>query len=206
MEYLTTIHYFDRLFIPNSRIIDVCAGTGSYSFYLANKGHFVTACDLAERHIDIIKSKPNANKLSDISVCNALDLSQFNENHFDVVLCMGALYHLDLKGQKKAISESVRVCKSCGIIVFTYLHTQEIIDRLKNIFFSLTRYEMEALAIEYGLEQKHNIYTFSGGYDEIISGLNDEEFSKHMEQHLLTREDSSVVETGGLGLWIGKKP
>jgi len=97
VEYLTTIHYFDRLFMPGSRILDVCAGTGKYAFYLADKGHLVTACDLVERHVDIIKSKPNAYKLIDISVCNALDLSQFDENSFDVVLCMGAFISLGFK-------------------------------------------------------------------------------------------------------------
>jgi len=97
IEYLTTIHYFNRLFTPGSRILDVCAGTGRYSFYLADKGYLVTACDLVEHNVNIIKYKPNANKLTDISVCNALDLSRFEKNSFDVVLCMGALYHYKLK-------------------------------------------------------------------------------------------------------------
>ena len=58
-EYLTTIRYFDRLFAPASHILDACAGTGRYSFYLADKGHMVTACDLTGHNIDIIKSKPD---------------------------------------------------------------------------------------------------------------------------------------------------
>ena len=37
-EYLTTIRYFEQLFKPNSYILDACAGTGRYSFYLADKG------------------------------------------------------------------------------------------------------------------------------------------------------------------------
>ena len=47
-EYLTTVRYFDRLFAPESRIIDTCVGTGRYALYLADKGHTVTACDLVE--------------------------------------------------------------------------------------------------------------------------------------------------------------
>ena len=68
VEYLTTIRYFDRIFKPGSRILDACAGTGRYSFYLAEKGHFVTACDLVEHNVNIIKSKPNAHNLTDIAV------------------------------------------------------------------------------------------------------------------------------------------
>jgi len=33
-ELLTTIRYFDRIFTPGSRILDACAGTVRYSFYL----------------------------------------------------------------------------------------------------------------------------------------------------------------------------
>jgi len=105
-EYLTTIRYFDRLFAPGSRILDACAGAGRYAFYLANKGHTVTACDLSEHHVDIIKSNPDANKLANIAACNTLDLSRFEDNSFDVVLCMGALYHLsDVRDKQKALSE-----------------------------------------------------------------------------------------------------
>jgi len=95
-EYLTTIRYFDRLFKPNIIILDTCAGTGRYSFYLADKGHIITACDLSTHHINIIRSKPEANKLKDIMVCDVLDLSRFSDNSYDVVLCMGAMYEYSI--------------------------------------------------------------------------------------------------------------
>ena len=136
-EYLTTIRYFDRLFEPGSRILDACAGTGRYAYYLANKGHIVTACDLVERNVDIIKSKPDANKLAEISVCNTTDLSRFESNSFDIVLCMGALYHLNSKElQEKVISECVRVCKSGGIVVLAYIIGNTSDDKYKDIFIS----------------------------------------------------------------------
>jgi 2-polyprenyl-3-methyl-5-hydroxy-6-metoxy-1,4-benzoquinol methylase len=79
VEYLTTIRYFDRLFAPGSLILDACAGTGSYSFYLANKGYKVTACDIVEHNLNIMKGKPDAHKLVEISICNVLDLSRFKD-------------------------------------------------------------------------------------------------------------------------------
>lgn len=83
VEYLTTIRYFDCLFSSGSKILDACAGTGRYSFYLAGKGHIVTACDLVEHNINIIRSKPDVDKLCEVAVCNVLDLSRFKENSFD---------------------------------------------------------------------------------------------------------------------------
>jgi predicted SAM-dependent methyltransferase len=64
-----------------------------------------------EHHVNIIKSKPEAEKLHEISVCNVLDLSRFDENSFDAVLCMGAMYHLPTDDEKaQAIWECTGIC------------------------------------------------------------------------------------------------
>lgn len=64
VEFLTTVHYFDRLFKEKSIILDACAGTGAYSLYLANKGHKVTACDLVKHNVEIIKESHESEKLN----------------------------------------------------------------------------------------------------------------------------------------------
>jgi len=153
MEYQTTIRYFDRLFQPNSKILDACAGAGRYSFYLADKGHKVTACDLVKHNVEIIRANPNVGMLSDISVCNVLDLSQFEENSFDVVLCMGAVYHLGSDDLRvKAISECARVCKSGGIIAITYV-AGSLEERFQDIFFCTDPHEIEELTIKADLRE-----------------------------------------------------
>lgn len=45
IEFITTVRIFDKLFADNSKILDCAAGTGVYAFYLAEKGHKVTATD-----------------------------------------------------------------------------------------------------------------------------------------------------------------
>ena len=213
VEYLVTIRYFDRLFEPGSRILDACAGAGRYSFYLADKGCSVTTCDLVEHNVDIIKSNPKANMLDDILICDALDLSRFDESSFDIVLCMGALYHVksdDLKG--KVISESVRVCKSGGIVVFSYLSTNKSEylgpvppPAFEGIFFNSAPCEIEGMAIKFGLEKIHHISTRSvSHFEDNLNELSDEDFLKYMEHLYLTCEDEGAA--GALTLWIGKKP
>ncbi len=49
IEFLTTTRYLDKTINPNSKILDACAGTGIYAFYLAANGHKVTAGDLIEK-------------------------------------------------------------------------------------------------------------------------------------------------------------
>lgn len=226
-EYLTTIRYFDRLFAPGSKILDACAGTGRYSFYLADKGHTVTACDLVEYNIDIIRSKPNAVKLADIAVCNVLDLSLFKDNSFDVVLCMGAMYHLPSDDEKmKAIQECTRVCKQDGMVVLSYLNYYPVVadgvdkglgnldvilaaleDGSDNLWRATTPAKMEGYVKDAGIEVMHNI-----GADGIsfvladkVNAASDEAFEKWMEYIYKHCEEPSILGYSMHGLLIGRK-
>ena len=213
VEYLVTIRYFDRLFKPGSRILDACAGAGRYSFYLAEKGHAVTACDLVKHNVDIIKSNPKAGILDDIFVCNALDLSRFNENSFDIVLCMGALYHVNSDDlRQKIISESARVCKPGGIVVLAYLSANKSGDfifptprpEFDGIFFNSVPSEIEGMAIKSGLKKLHHLSTRASSHNEDnLNELSDEDFLMYMEHLYQNCEDEDA--TDGLTLWIGKK-
>lgn len=52
---------------------------------------------------------------------NALDLSMFEYNTFDVALNMGLLYHLKSEEERiQAINEAIRVCKKRGRAFFLY--------------------------------------------------------------------------------------
>lgn len=46
LEFVTTTRIFDELFDEKLKILDCAAGTGVYAFYLADKGHDVTATDI----------------------------------------------------------------------------------------------------------------------------------------------------------------
>ncbi|MCL1820114.1 MAG: methyltransferase domain-containing protein [Oscillospiraceae bacterium] len=226
-EYLTTIRYFDRLFTPSSRILDACAGTGRYSFYLAEKGHIITACDLVEHNVGIIKAKPEAEKLREISVCNVLDLSRFDENNFDVVLCMGAIYHLPTDEDKtQAIRECTRVCKPGGLVVLSYLNYFAVVaadvkkglddlddilaafeDNSNNLWKATTPAKMEGYAKDVGLEILHNI-----GADGIsfvladkVNAATDEAFDRWMEYIYKHCEEPSIIGYSMHGLLFGRK-
>jgi len=226
-EYLTTIRYFDRLFLPKSKVLDACAGTGSYSFYLADKGHDVTACDLVEHNVNIIKSKPTANKLNEISTCNVLNLSKFDTNIFDVVLCMGAMYHLGTDTEKmQAIRECTRVCKSGGYVVLSYLNyfavtAAELDDGLTNLDEILTTFEdgsdsiwkattpakMEQYAKNAGLDITHNIGTDGLSFllSDKVNTTTDEVFDKWMDFIYKHCENPSFLGYSMHGLLIGRK-
>jgi 2-polyprenyl-3-methyl-5-hydroxy-6-metoxy-1,4-benzoquinol methylase len=123
IEYLTTRKYIDEYLAGDlsKRIIEIGAGTGNYSVPLAKEGYAVTAVELVERNISVLKSKLDGSENIEVSQGNALDLSRFECDLFDLTLCLGPMYHLYSNADKlTALSEAVRVTKPAGIIMVAY--------------------------------------------------------------------------------------
>ena len=59
VEYLTTMRYIEECLegISDPAILEVGAGTGRYSVTLAKKGLQVTAVELIEHNLEILRSK-----------------------------------------------------------------------------------------------------------------------------------------------------
>ncbi|MBR3676236.1 MAG: methyltransferase domain-containing protein [Alphaproteobacteria bacterium] len=122
VEYLTTMRYIQKFLKPGDKILEIGAATGRYSIALAKMGYEVTAVDLVPKHVEIMKSKTRRLKNFKCMVADALDLSQFEDNSFDVVLNFGPMYHLfNKKDKNRAIKETLRVAAQNGICMFAYL-------------------------------------------------------------------------------------
>lgn len=123
IEFLTTIKVLDKLIDGKKKILDCAAGTGIYSFYLADKGHAVTATDITPRHIDYIRNNLKDKTYEmETAVLDATDMSMFEDESFDIVLNMGPLYHLvNESDRQKCINESVRVLKKGGLLITAYI-------------------------------------------------------------------------------------
>lgn len=106
---------------PGMKVLDIGAGTGLYSIYLAKMGADVTACDIVPEHVDLIQEKAWKEHL-DIKCKRADALSlPFESNAYDIVLLAGPMYHLDKDKQLDAIKEAARVCKEDGYVLVDYL-------------------------------------------------------------------------------------
>lgn len=227
VEFLTTVHYFDRVFGKNSRILDVCAGAGAYAFHLAANGHIVTACDLVAHHVHIMQSNQDAKMLKEIRVCNVLDLSCFQPESFDVVLCMGALYHLKSEAdRKKAVVECMRVLKPGGWLVLAYLNKFACIAANVNmgltnideamavyhgqddfVFTTTTPESMAKLTEGCGLETVHRVGADGMVYvlSDKLNAADDKNFQTWMEYHIATCEEPSILGSSMHGLELCRK-
>jgi ubiquinone/menaquinone biosynthesis C-methylase UbiE len=121
VEFLTTMKYIDKYLKEGMRLLEVGAGTGIYSLTFAERGYQVDAVELVEHNINILKSKIKPTHKISVRQGNAIDLSFYEDNSFDITLVLGPMYHLFQEDDKKrALSEALRVTKPGGIIFVAY--------------------------------------------------------------------------------------
>ena len=122
VEFFTTLHYVERYLHPGSRILEIGAGTGRYSHALARRGYAVDAVELVEHNIEVFRKNTLAGENISIRQGNALDLSAFPDDRYDITLLLGPLYHLYTQEDKRqAIREAIRVTKQGGILFAAYV-------------------------------------------------------------------------------------
>ncbi len=122
LEYRTTMHYIHRYADRGSKVLEIGAGTGRYSIALAKEGMDVTAVELAESNLAVLKEK--AKGLENLRSCqgDATNLEGLADDSFDVTLVLGPMYHLyEPEEVNKAINEALRVTKPGGVLLFAFL-------------------------------------------------------------------------------------
>lgn len=114
MRYL--LKYLKRYEKP--KIIDIGAGTGRYSIELKNMGYDVVAVELVKHNLEVLHaSNPKIKAVQ----ANALNLSMFESESFDITILFGPMYHLfEFKDKLKALQEAKRITKKGGLIFVAY--------------------------------------------------------------------------------------
>ena len=233
VEFITTTKYLEKYMVPGIKILELGAGTGRYSLYYAGLGFDVTAIEYIKHNIDVLKSHIKEGMNIRAEQGDAIDLSRFEDNQFDVTLVLGPLYHLyEDKDIDKAIREAIRVTKDNGIIAIAYLTNDSIMidwalmkGNLINGYgkdfddnFRLRRYpegvfapfyisEFKELMSKYNVELIKNVATdgFSHHVKGIIDELSNEEFDMWMRYHLSTCEREDLQGYSNHMLYICRK-
>ena len=176
VEFLTTVSYIEKYLSPGMRILDVGAGAGEYSLFFSRKGFDVSAVELSDTNISAFRRKRNASDSVDVVRGNAMDLSMYGDDSFDIVLLMGPLYHLHSEDDKlRCIAEAKRVCRSGGKIFISFIENDMVI---------LT------------MQQVHHDYLLEGDYDKETFRLHDFPFVFHTLPHaraLMERGDLQIL-------------
>lgn len=223
VEYVTTMKYIEKYLRPGMRIMEIGAATGRYSHALAQQGYQVDAVELVEHNIEIFKQNTLSGEPVTITQGNAMDLSAFESDTYDITLLLGPMYHLYTTEDKlKALSEAIRVTKKGGIIFAAYcmgdasvlsygfirgeiyniiekcMIDTETFDTFSNPWdiFELHRKEdIDELRAEFDVTQLHFIAT--DGYANHMRGtlaeMDDGMYELYIKYHLATCERQDMI-------------
>ena len=224
VEYRTTMKYIREALggDKTKRILEVGAGTGRYSVTLAKEGWPVTAVELVEHNLNILKSKLDGTEDIRALRGNALDLSRFADESFDLTLVLGPMYHLYTREDKlQALSEALRVTKPGGILMVAYCMNDPTViqyvfglNKLREVMeglmltedwhaisrpedlFEMVRPE-EIAALDAQLPaQRLKLVATDGATNymrPMIDAMDAETFEKWMEYHLCTCERQDLI-------------
>lgn len=128
LEYITTMEYIHRFAQRGAKILEIGAGTGRYSIHLAKEGYEVTAVELVEHNLAVLQKNSSDLKNLQAFQGDALSLSRFENEKFDITLVFGPMYHLyDKQDVHKALDEAIRVTKDNGVILVAFLSIYAIL-------------------------------------------------------------------------------
>ena len=223
-EFLITLETIKKYLKPGMKILELGAGTGAYSIQLAKEKYEITAIELVKKNLDILKSKITSNMKIEAVLGNALNLKFIKEKKFDIVLCLGPMYHLNMKDRLKCIKEASSVCKKGGILIFAFISN----------YLPFIRYfqkDPKMLSKQKSFKPKDDIFTFieideidqlfkktklkkidllspdgiSRIFKDEINSLSKKEFEIWLDYLRKTSNDKSLIGYGEHLLYIAKK-
>lgn len=222
IEFLTTVKYVEKYLKDGMKIMEIGAATGRYSHHFAQKGFEVDAVELIEHNIKIFKSKTQPNEKISIMQGNAVDLSDYPDDSYDMTLLFGPMYHLyTVEEQKKALSEAIRITKPEGYIFVAYCMLEPAMlmsfknNRIKmlieageydpvtlkayfpphGIFKLYTKDEIFGLTADYDVNRLHFIATdgYARHMREAIEKMDDETYELYLKYHFKTCERQDLI-------------
>lgn len=226
VEYITTMKYIHK-YLPeedkgNCRILEVGAGTGRYSIALAEEGYRMDSIELVEHNLELLNSKIKKEYNISARQGNALDLSVYADETFDLTLILGPMYHLYTEeDKKKALREAIRVTKKKGIIMAAYcmndatilqycfgenqlrecmdknMLTEDFhcISKPEDLFELVRTEDIKGLTEGMGVTRVHLVATDGASYYicDVIDSMDDEVYNLYIKYHLSVCERQDLI-------------
>lgn len=208
LEFHYTKKHLAQYIHPEARVLELGFGTGYYAMEFSSQCKEYTGVDIVPEHIACLQEKIDRLGLKNVTAQwgDATNLPQFADESFDVVLCLGPLYHLPAAERAQVFAQCRRICKRGGIAAFAYINkigvyagacvhdsfrafypnatANELIlrrgqdDANPDLFYFTMPEEMEALAKEYGFRKLKNLGTDFFFTMSIVEAMDDEKFAQ----------------------------
>lgn len=133
LEFDTTMHFFKKYSPRKGLVLDAGGGPGRYTLELARLGYDVVLLDLTPELLAVAKNEIKKsrlfNRVRQVLQGSIDDLSMFEDNAFDAVICLGALSHVvEESNREKAIDELIRVAKKNAPIFVSVIGRLAILE------------------------------------------------------------------------------
>jgi len=189
LEFAVTCRVIAAHLSAGARVLDIGAGPGRYSLWLAARGHRVSMADLSPALVTIAREKATASGaaslVDEIVVGDARDLSRWADASFDAVLALGPFYHLPHESDRdRAADELTRVLKPGGVAFVALMPRYAFLRRTLAQYderHRLASPEFVARLLDHGIFENDVPGRFTGGY-----GVRPEEVAPFFARHGLT--------------------
>ncbi|MDC7220713.1 MAG: class I SAM-dependent methyltransferase [Spirochaetales bacterium] len=149
IEFYTTLGVIEKYLTKPGRILELGAGHGVYSLYLAEQGHSVVATDIVEDNVNkmsALVTKENEANL-EVRQLDALEASKVFKAEFDLTLCLGPLYHLRREEERATcLRECAAVTGEGGILILAYINKHFAIPYIQSLGAQFNKKDYEEMA------------------------------------------------------------
>ena len=206
LEFYYTKRHLDGYVGRDASVVELGCGTGYYALHFADRCREYLGVDLVPEHVAALRGKAAKRGLANVraQLGDATCLRELPDGAFDVVLCLGPLYHLPPDERELVFSECRRICRRGGVAAFAYISRvgvyaggcvhDQLRERYPNeranaflleqsrddvnpdLFFYTMPEEIEAVARRYGFEKVKNLGTDFFVTMSAVEAMDDEKF------------------------------
>ncbi|MCY3414286.1 MAG: class I SAM-dependent methyltransferase [Candidatus Heimdallarchaeota archaeon] len=131
-------HYLKKYVQKNDRILEIGAGSGRYSIFMANLGAYILVSDLSPVQLEISREKIHEQMLTDqilgYQLLDITDLSTIEEESYDMLVSIGGPLSYVFDQRAKALNEILRVTKKNGFIMLGVMSLYGSLQRVTRAF------------------------------------------------------------------------
>jgi len=165
MESRHTKLLLEEYITPEAEVVEFGCATGHYAAHWNEKCKSYLGVELSPQQVDFFNAKGFANATAQVG--NATNCPEIADGSFDVVLCLGPMYHLDNEGQLAAMQEMARVCRPGGVLAFAYINKVGVYMHVLTGNLGGKR--------PWHKRTRRNRYPNRAGNEAAFTGVNDEE-------------------------------